>query len=149
MSTSSPPNLGLPSETLACIRDVAHLEDLISEPTEAAIEAVRQTKGDFILLGVGGKMGPTLARMLRRATDAAGVRRQVIGVSRFSAGDLASQLQSWGVETISCDLLDQEALNRLPDVPNVIYMAGMKFGSTGQQARTWAMNTYLAGMVAQ
>src|SRR5690348_4090944 len=128
------------------IRDVEHLEDLLSAPSEGVIETVRKIEGDFIVLGVGGKMGPTLARMLRRAIEAVQIRRRVIGVSRFSSGNLQSQLQSQGIETIAADLLDEEALERLPDIPNVIYMAGMKFGSTGQQARTWAMNTYLAGI---
>jgi nucleoside-diphosphate-sugar epimerase len=131
------------------IRDVAHLEDLLSAPSPGTIDAVRKLDGDFIVLGVGGKMGPTLARMLHRAVDSAGIRRRVIGVSRFTSGQLQDELKSHGVETISCDLLDQAALDRLPDAPNVIYMAGMKFGSSGQQARTWAMNTYLAGMAAQ
>lgn len=131
------------------IRDVEHLEDLLSTPTAGAIDTVRRTDGDFIVLGVGGKMGPTLSRMIRRAADAAGVKRRVIGVSRFSTGELPAQLQAHGVETISCDLLDADALDRLPEVPNVVYMAGMKFGSTRQQARTWAMNAYLPGMVAR
>ncbi|HZL36530.1 MAG TPA: NAD-dependent epimerase/dehydratase family protein [Tepidisphaeraceae bacterium] len=138
-----------PDSTSARIRDVAHLEELLSEPTPGVIDTVARTQGDFIVLGVGGKMGPTLARMLVRACAAAGARRRVIGVSRFGAGGLAAQLASHGVETISCDLLDPIALARLPDVPNVIFMAGMKFGSAGQQARTWAMNTYLPGMVAE
>jgi nucleoside-diphosphate-sugar epimerase len=138
--TSSPPQ---------SIRDVEHLEDLLSIPTEGVIETVRRLEGDYIVLGVGGKMGPTLARMLRRAADAAGVKRRVIGVSRFSSPELPAWLQKHHIETISCDLLDQEALDRLPQVPNVMFMAGMKFGTTGQQARTWAMNAYLPGMVSR
>ena len=131
------------------IRDVDHLEELLSEPTPGVIETVRKIDGDFIVLGVGGKMGPTLARMLRRAVDMAGVKRRVIGVSRFSSPELPEQLRAHGVEAISCDLLDVDALNKLPDIKNVIYMAGMKFGTTGQQARTWAMNAFLPGLVAQ
>ena len=137
------------TKLLPSIRDEAQLDDLLSAPTPGVIATVRSLPGDYIILGVGGKMGPTLARMIKRALDLAGLRRRVIGVSRFGSGDLASELQSHGIETIACDLLDQEALDRLPDVQNVIYMAGMKFGSTGNQARTWAMNTYLAGMTAQ
>src|SRR5262249_3217858 len=106
-------------------------------------------EGDLILLGVGGKMGPTLARMARRASEAAGVRRRIIGVSRFSSGPLEGQLKSHGIETIRCDLTDPAQLDCLPDVPNVIFMAGMKFGTTGQVALTWMMNAYLPGMVAQ
>ncbi|MDB5331250.1 MAG: hypothetical protein JWP03_2401 [Phycisphaerales bacterium] len=131
------------------IRDVEHLEDLLSVPTDGVVETVRRLEGDYIVLGVGGKMGPTLARMLRRAIDLAGVKRRVIGVSRFSSPELPALLQQHRIEAISCDLLDQDALDRLPEVPNVMFMAGMKFGSTGQQARTWAMNTYLPGMVSR
>ena len=108
---------------------------------------MRKLDGDFIILGVGGKMGPTLARMLRRAVDMNGLSRRVIGVSRFSSSELPEQLQSQGVEPVACDLLDATALDKLPDAANVIYMAGMKFGATGQQPRTWAMNTFLPGMV--
>jgi nucleoside-diphosphate-sugar epimerase len=85
--------------------------------------------------------------MVRRGSDAAGVKRRVIGVSRFSSKGGQQQLESQGVETIAADLLDEAALARLPEVPNIIYMAGMKFGSSGQEALTWAMNAYLPGMV--
>src|SRR4051812_34596014 len=122
------------------IRDLDHLEDLLSEPTDGVVDTLRRLDGDILVLGVGGKMGPTVARMARRASDAAAVRRRVVGVSRFSSPGLPAQLNQWGVETISCDLLDPEQLSRLPEMPNVVYLAGMKFGSTGQQARTWAMN---------
>ena len=135
--------------TIDRVRDLDHLEDLLSEPTAGVVDTVRRLEGDVIVLGVGGKMGPSLARMIRRAADEAGVRKRVIGVSRFSSQDLPGQLNGWGVETIACDLLDPDALGRLPDVPNVVFMAGMKFGSTGQQARTWAMNAVLPAYVAR
>jgi len=131
------------------IRDVHQLEDLLSTPSEGVVEAVRRTEGDFIVLGAGGKMGPSLSRMIRRAADAAGVKRRVIGVSRFSSGALEGQLQSLGIETIRCDLLNREELDRLPEVANVVHMAGMKFGSTGNESMTWAMNSYLPGMVSE
>jgi hypothetical protein len=131
------------------IQNVEHLEDLLSEPTAGVIETLARLDGDLILLGVGGKMGPTLARMARRALDAAGCRRRIIGVSRFSSGDQERQLQSHAIETVRCDLLDPRQLDSLPDVPNVVFMAGMKFGSTGQEARTWAMNCFLPGMASQ
>lgn len=133
----------------AAIRDVEQLEDLLSDPSAAAVESVRRSQGDFIVLGVGGKMGPTLARMLARSAQAAGRRCRVIGVSRFGSDGLREKLQSHGIETIACDLLDPDALQKLPDAPNIVYMAGMKFGATGQQARTWAMNAWLPGMVAR
>jgi hypothetical protein len=131
------------------IETVERLDDLLSEPTSEVIDTVGRLDGDFLLLGVGGKMGPTLARMVRRASDAAGVRRRVIGVSRFSTGPLEGQLQAWGIETIRCDLLDPAQLANLPDAANVVFMTGMKFGSTGQESLTWAMNSYLPGMVSQ
>ncbi len=134
---------------LTTIRDVDQLDDLLSEPTDAVIETLSRLDGDVMLLGVGGKMGPTLARMARRASDAAGSNRKVIGVARFSSDHLESWLQHHGVETIRCDLLDSTQLDHLPDVPNIVFMAGMKFGSTGQEARTWAMNAYLPGLVCQ
>lgn len=131
------------------VRDLIHLEELLSEPTPGAIETMDRLEGDVLLLGVGGKMGPSLARMAKRASEMAGVKRRVIGVSRFSSPDLPRQLNEWGVETIATDLLDPAALASLPDVPNVIYMPGMKFGTSGQAARTWAMNAYLPGVVAE
>lgn len=131
------------------IESVAQLEELLSEPTDAVIETLAQLDGDLLLLGVGGKMGPTLARMARRAFDAAGVRRRVLGVARFSNDSLPAQLQEQGIEAIRCDLLDPAQLERLPDVPNVVYLAGMKFGATHQEALTWAMNAYLPGMVSR
>lgn len=131
------------------IRDDAHLEELLSEPSPALIDTMRRLDGDMLILGVGGKMGPSLARMARRASDAAGVSRRIIGVSRFSSPDLPAQLTSWNIESIAADLLDAEALRKLPDAPNIVFMTGMKFGSSGQQARTWAMNVFLPGMVAR
>jgi len=142
----------LPRTDLAAVdrvRDAEHLEDLLSEPDDGVIDTVRRLDGDVVVLGVGGKMGPSLARMLKRAADAAGVRKRVIGVSRFSSADLPRQLQAWGIETIAADLLDPDQLEKLPRVPNVVYMAGMKFGTTGQSARTWAMNAVLPAYVCR
>lgn len=133
----------------AAVQDVAQLEQMLSEPTGGVIETMRRLEGDVIILGVGGKMGPTLARMAKRASEAAGVDRRIIGVSRFSSSDAQSQLEMHGIETIKCDLLNRDQLNRLPDVPNVIYMAGMKFGSTGKESLTWAMNAFLPGLVSE
>src|SRR5690606_29713169 len=99
--------------------------------------------------GVGGKMGPSLAKLAVRAVKEAGVDKKVIGVSRFSESGLREELESFGVETISIDLLNDTELQSLPDVGNVIYMAGKKFGTTGQEHSTWAMNTYLPGRVGE
>lgn len=138
----------MPAE-LNSIRDVDHLEDLLSQPSEGTVRVLSELPGDILILGVGGKMGPTLARMARRASDLAGTKRRIIGVSRFSSTKLEEPLNSFGVETIRCDILDRAALQKLPDAPNVVYMAGMKFGSTGQESMTWAMNSFLPGIVCE
>jgi len=129
--------------------DVEDLDELLSEPTEAVVRTLGAFDGDIIILGVGGKMGPTLARMAKRASEIAKVPRRVIGVSRFSSSKLESQLHTWGVETVRCDLLDPKSLAALPDAPNVVFMAGMKFGTTGQESMTWAMNSFLPGLVSE
>jgi len=131
------------------IANTTELDDLLSEPTPAAIDALARLDGDIIVLGVGGKMGPTLARMARRASDAAGVTRRVIGVARFSDDPQQAALQAHGVETVRADLLAAGVLERLPDAANVVFMAGRKFGSTGLESLTWAMNTYLPAAVCQ
>lgn len=123
------------------LTDVAQLEDWLSRPTQAAIDAMRQLAGDLLLLGVGGKMGPTLARMARRASEAAGVTRRIIGVSRFSQPSLRDQLESWEIETRAGDLLDESFVRSLPPVENVLFMTGVKFGTQTRPWLTWVMNT--------
>jgi uncharacterized protein YbjT (DUF2867 family) len=131
------------------ITGVEQLEDLLSEPTPGVVETLGRLEGDLLVLGVAGKMGPTLARMARRASDVAGVRRRIIGVARFTNAAHESALRRHGVETIRADILDQEQLDRLPDAANIVYLVGMKFGSTGQEAMTWAVNCFLPGMVCR
>jgi len=131
------------------IRDTVQLEELLSRPTPEVVQSMGRVEGDVIVLGVGGKIGPSLARMARRASDMAGAKRRIIGVARFSTPGLAEQLRADRIETISCDLLDRQSLASLPEVPNVLYLAAMKFGSTGQEAATWARNVYLPGMVCE
>lgn len=132
------------------IKNVEELEDILSEPTEEVVHAMGELKGDLVVLGIGGKMGPTLARMAKRASESAGVTRRVIGVSRFSASSkLEERLHSWGVETYRGDLLDAKSYAQLPDAPNIVFMAGMKFGSTGQEPLTWAMNVFVPGLVSE
>lgn len=136
----------------AQIDSVAALDELLSQPSEATIAALRDLPGDIVILGVGGKMGPTLARMAKRALVLAGPnhhRRRVFGVSRFSSSGLPAQLASWGIEPIQADLLDRAAYDRLPDAPNVVYMAGMKFGTSGQESLTWAINTHVPALVCE
>ena len=102
-----------------------------------------------MVLGAGGKMGPALAKLARAAVQKAGVVKRIIAVSRFTEEGLADELRSVGVETIRADLLDEEQLQKLPLVRNVLYLAGTKFGTTGNEAHTWAMNSYLPGRVAE
>ena len=135
--------------SLRAIADTAMLDDMLSVPTPALVEAMRRIEGDFIFLGAAGKMGPTMCRLARRASDAAGISRAITAVSRFSSPDTRADLESHGVATIACDLLDDRALRNLPDAANVVFMAGMKFGATGKAALTWAMNTYLPARVAE
>ncbi|MDR6786315.1 uncharacterized protein YbjT (DUF2867 family) [Pedobacter africanus] len=131
------------------MNNLAQLEQEILKPSAALVEDVSRIKGDILLLGVGGKMGPSMARAARQAIDIAGSGQRVIGVSRFSDAASRSALEAVGVETIAADLLNDAALNALPDAPNVIYLAGHKFGTTGKEAFTWAMNAYLPGRVAE
>ncbi len=131
------------------IPTIDDLEDRLSTPTDGVVETMARLDGDIIILGVAGKMGPSLARMARRASEAAGVTRRVIGVARFNDASSEEMLNSHGVETLRCDLIDEDQLSRLPDVPNVVYMAGRKFGTTGQESATWALNTYLPGTVCR
>jgi len=129
------------------ISTIEELEEHISRPSSGAVEALAKVDGDVLVLGAGGKMGPSLARMTKRASDEAGIKRRIIAVSRFASGSQQEQLSSWEIETIPCDLLSEDQLQKLPDAENVIFMAGMKFGSTGNESLTWAMNVYMPGRV--
>jgi nucleoside-diphosphate-sugar epimerase len=131
------------------IANEQQLEDVLSRPSEADVKAMAALDGDLLILGVAGKMGPSLANLARRACDAAGVQKRIIGVARFSNPAAERQLNEWGIETVAADLLEPGALAKLPDAPNVIFMAARKFGSTGNESLTWAMNTFLPGMVAE
>lgn len=132
------------------LTSIAELEDELSRPTPGAIVTLARLKGDVLVLGAAGKMGPSLARMARRALDAAGAsQRRVIAVSRFSTPGAAEALQQHGVETIACDLLDRAAVRALPDAANVIFMAGQKFGTSEAPERTWIMNTLVPANVAE
>ena len=100
----------MPTERVSSIdsiNDVEQLEDLLSAPTPRVVESMRRLKGDVLILGVGGKMGPSLARMIKRASTEANVQRRVIGVSRFSSGGIERQLRQWGISTLAADLLDR------------------------------------------
>lgn len=125
--------------------DEDSLEELMSRPSQALIDDLAAVDGDIMVLGVGGKIGPTLARLAKRAAP----EKKVVGVARFSEPDLPAKLNDWGVETIKADLLDRDALAGLPKVPNIIFMAGRKFGSSGSEELTWAMNVHCPALVAE
>jgi nucleoside-diphosphate-sugar epimerase len=126
-------------------RDEAHLEDFMSTPTRGLVDDLAKLDGDILIFGVAGKVGPTLAMMAKRAAPT----KRVIGVARFSDMDVKRRLEAAGVETIACDLLDREAVARLPEVANVVFMAGKKFGVTGGEPFAWAMNAVVPAYVAE
>lgn len=123
----------------------AELEEVMTRPDAALVEDLARLDGDIAILGVGGKMGPTLARLAKRAAPG----KRIIGVARFSEPGLEQSLSSHGVECIKADLLDRAQVQRLPEVANVVYMAGRKFGSQGAEDLTWAMNVYAPALVAE
>lgn len=125
------------------------LEEALSRPTPELVDMMKELEGDFILLGVAGKMGVSMARMAKRACREAGVQKRIIGVSRFSSPEQLTFLEESGVETIKGDLLDLDFIDSLPEVKNVIYLAGMKFGTEGNESSTWAMNSFLPGLVVE
>ncbi|MFJ7936158.1 NAD-dependent epimerase/dehydratase family protein [Sporosarcina sp. NPDC096371] len=130
------------------MKTLTELEEFMTKPSSELIDDLRLLDGDILILGVGGKMGPTLAKMTKRAIDLAGLDKKVIGVSRFSSGSLQKELEDFGIETIAVDLLNDEQLQSLPDVKNIIFMAGNKFGTAGNEHFTWAMNAYVPGRIA-
>jgi nucleoside-diphosphate-sugar epimerase len=131
---------GLP----ATIGSVAELDEVMSRPTPALVDDLARLEGDILVLGVGGKMGPSLARLARRAAP----EKRVVGVARFTEPGLEEALQAHGIETIRCDLLDRAAVAALPRVENVVFMAGRKFGTAGREDLTWAMNALVPAYVA-
>lgn len=124
------------------------LERRLSEPSEADGIFIRGLRGDIIILGAGGKMGPSLAKLARRAAEETGVRKRIIAVSRFTSEAAPRDLEASGVEAIACDLLNPEEVSRLPQCENVLYLAGRKFGSTGRPDLTWAMNAIAPALAA-
>ena len=127
------------------ISDIAALDDLLCRPSQALIDDLEKVDGDIMILGVAGKMGPTLAGLAKAALPG----RRVIGVARFSDAGARAWLEARGVETIACDLLDETAIEALPNVKNIVFMAGRKFGAEGDLSLTWAMNAHVPALVAQ
>lgn len=127
------------------LASVAELEDVMTEPGDALVADLQRVPGDILVLGVAGKMGPTLARMAKRAAP----DKHVVGAARFSDVAARRALDQAGVETIAADLLDRAQIEKLPRIDNVVFMAGMKFGSSGNLPLTWAMNVHVPAMVAE
>ncbi|MCP4610784.1 MAG: NAD(P)-dependent oxidoreductase [Planctomycetes bacterium] len=125
--------------------DERTLENILSEPADGTKEIVSELNGDIVVLGAAGKMGPTLCMMLKKASS----DKKIYSVSRFSDEKVRDRIEDAGVETIQIDLLDESLYSRLPDVKNVFFLAGMKFGASGNQPLTWAMNSFLPGLVAR
>ncbi len=125
--------------------DAEAVEEFMTRPSAALVDDLQALTGDIAILGVGGKMGPTLARLARRAAPA----KRIVAVARFSEAGLKDKLTAAGIECIVADLADREAVKRLPDVANIVYMAGRKFGSNGAEHLTWAMNALVPALVAE
>jgi hypothetical protein len=139
-------NMLLTSGTLPkTISGIADLDELLCRPSQALIDDLNKIDGDIMILGVAGKMGPTLAGLAKAALPG----RRVIGVARFSEVGTRAWLEARGIETIACDLLDEAAIGRLPKVQNIVFMAGRKFGAEGDLSLTWAMNAHVPALVAQ
>jgi nucleoside-diphosphate-sugar epimerase len=136
-------------DAFAKMTSLESLDNRLYSLTKELVDDVKSLKGDLLILGAGGKMGPSLAKLAKLAVDAAGVDKKVVAVSRFSDPMARRELENHGIEIISADLMEDGALQRLPEIENVIYMAGTKFGTTGNEHRTWAMNAFLPGKVAE
>lgn len=136
------------SETDLIINE-SQLEENLSRPTKEVIDTVSRLEGDYIILGIAGKIGPSLARMVKYALIEAKKNSQIIGVSRFSDKSLKKDLENEGIKIIQGDLLDPEFVKTLPKVKNVLFLAGMKFGSIENLEMTWAVNSYLPAMIVE
>jgi nucleoside-diphosphate-sugar epimerase len=131
------------------VRTVTELEDRLARPGPALVEDLRHLDGDILVLGAGGKLGPSLVRLALRGVEAAGTGARVIAVSRFSEPGLADALRAAGAEVVTSDVTDDARLAALPDAANVVFLVGAKFGTSGREHATWATNTYLPGRIAQ
>ncbi|MCC7400693.1 MAG: NAD(P)-dependent oxidoreductase [Chitinophagaceae bacterium] len=118
-------------------------------PSGDLVNDMARLEGDILILGAGGKMGPALSKLAVDAIEKAGISKTVTAVARYSEAGLQQEMERHGIKTIVADLLDDRQLESLPQAKNIIYMAGMKFGTTGNESLTWAMNSYLPGRVAE
>jgi nucleoside-diphosphate-sugar epimerase len=137
------------SSARSVIATEEQLEEVLTTPGPALVESIRSLPGPLLILGAGGKMGPTLAVLARRAADAARQKLDIIAVSRFGDARSRESLEKRGVQTLSCNLLDAQAVSRLPDAPSIIYLVGLKFGTAQNPGATWAMNTIVPARVAE
>lgn len=131
------------------IENEEQLEELISRPGDELVEMIRRCDGDIMILGINGKIGPSLAKMARRACDLAGVKKRIIGVDRQNNPEHQESFSKMGIETINGDLLDPAFIGSLPKIKNIFFLAGMKFGSVDNLPMTWAINSYLPALVAE
>jgi nucleoside-diphosphate-sugar epimerase len=130
------------------VDSIEDLERCLSEPSEADRAFMRGLEGDILILGAGGKMGPSLAKLAKRAAEEAGVRKRIMAVSRFTSEAARRDLEASGIEVVACDLLNPAEVRQLPQCENVLYLAGRKFGSTGRPDLTWAMNAIAPALAA-
>ncbi|MEX0772846.1 MAG: NAD(P)-dependent oxidoreductase [Balneolales bacterium] len=130
------------------MKTIEELDEILSTPSDDLVSDIKDLKGDIMILGAAGKMGPSLAMLAQRAVDQSGTNKKVIGVSRFSNPETRKNLEDKGLETITADLMNEDDLSSLPEVENVIYLVGNKFGTTENAGFTWAVNSYLPGRVA-
>lgn len=131
------------------IDDEETLNEVMTRPSPALLEWVEKLSDPLLVLGAGGKMGPSLAVLAKRAAQESGVPLRVLAVSRYSDADARRWLEEKGVETIAFDLLDHKNYDSLPDAQDVIYMVGLKFGTAQNPAMTWVMNTLVPSYVAE
>lgn len=131
------------------IQSEAELDNILTAPSGALVKFISKVQSPLVVLGAGGKMGPTLAALAKRAAAEAGHPLEVVAVSRFTDAASRQWLEEKGIRTISCDLLDRDALRELPETPNVIYLVGLKFGTAKDPSATWAMNTIVPANVSE
>ncbi len=138
-----------PDKLPEILRTEAEVDELMARPSQALIEMMGRLKGDIAILGIAGKMGLSLGALAVNAIRAAGVSKKVYGISRFSDPAAFVSLEQAGITPVRCDLLDRAAVSKLPKVPNILFMAGRKFGTAGEESLTWAMNTLVPAHVCE
>ncbi|MDP3951389.1 NAD(P)-dependent oxidoreductase [Microbacterium sp.] len=131
------------------MRTLSELQERLSRPRPELVDDLRRLDGDIAIIGAGGKLGPSLARLAVRAIEEAGTGAEVIAISRYGTPKARAEIEATGARVVAADVSDEKSLDSLPDAANVVYLVGAKFGSQGQEATTWATNAYLPGRIAQ